>query len=228
SPAARLIGYPKLDCLVDGTLNRDDVLRSLGLDPAKRAIMYAPTWSPYSSLNAMGEQLVMLCCAAGYTVIVKLHDRSRDPEYHHSGGIDWAARLGPMLKAHGGHFAEGCDSSVYLAAADAVITDHSSVGFEYCVLDRPLIRIEMPLLFKKLDISPEYVSLLERASTTVQDARQAVAAVERALAEPAQKSAERKSVAEEIFYRPGTATARAVSEMYELLELEPLNSQPAT
>ena len=34
SPAIRLIGMPKADCLVDGTFDRDAVLLSLGLDPA--------------------------------------------------------------------------------------------------------------------------------------------------------------------------------------------------
>jgi len=73
SPAARLVGYPKLDCLVDGSLSRDDVLNELGIDPSRRTVLYAPTWSPYSSLNVMGEALVQKLVAAGYAVIVKLH-----------------------------------------------------------------------------------------------------------------------------------------------------------
>src|SRR5690242_3936387 len=34
SPAARLIGMPKLDCLVDGSLKRDELLSAMGLDPS--------------------------------------------------------------------------------------------------------------------------------------------------------------------------------------------------
>ncbi|HXG64603.1 MAG TPA: CDP-glycerol glycerophosphotransferase family protein, partial [Blastocatellia bacterium] len=45
SPAARLVGMPKLDCLVDGSLNRDTVLNALGLDPGRKTVLYAPTWS---------------------------------------------------------------------------------------------------------------------------------------------------------------------------------------
>src|SRR5204862_2525 len=48
SPAIRLIGMPKADCLVDGTFDRDAVLLSLGLDPARPTILYSPTWSPAS------------------------------------------------------------------------------------------------------------------------------------------------------------------------------------
>jgi hypothetical protein len=220
SPAARLVGMPKLDCLVDGSIKRDETLIALGLDAARPTVLYAPTWSPYSSLNAMGEELVGRLVAAGYSVIVKLHDRSRDPEYIHSGGVDWAARLESILRP-GGLLATGSDACPYLAAADVLITDHSSVGFEYLLLDRPVVRIEMPELIAKTNIHPDYVRLLAEASTTARDAAEAVAAVERGFADPSRQSLSRKAVAEELFYEPGTATSRAVREMYEVLELDP-------
>ena len=46
SPAARLVGMPKVDRLVDGSLNRDAILQTLGLDPALPTVLYAPTWTP--------------------------------------------------------------------------------------------------------------------------------------------------------------------------------------
>jgi hypothetical protein len=222
SPAARLVGYPKLDSLVDGTLKRDKVLNSLGIDPSGRTVLYAPTWSPYSSLNAMGEELIKRLSEAGYTVIVKLHDRSRSSQYVHSGGVNWAERLEPLLKKYGGHLATGSDASPYLAAADALITDHSSVGFEYLLLDRPLVRIEIPELIASTNILPDYVSLMAEAAITVRTSAEAVAGVGRGFEEPSRKSPARKSVAEDLFYLPGTATARAVRELYEVLELDPI------
>jgi glycosyltransferase involved in cell wall biosynthesis len=51
---ARLVGYPKVDCLVDGSLDRRAIERSLDLDPAVPTVLYAPTWSPYSSLGRFG------------------------------------------------------------------------------------------------------------------------------------------------------------------------------
>jgi hypothetical protein len=221
SPAARLIGMPKLDCLVDGSLKREAILDSLGMDPARPSVLYAPTWSPYSSLNSLGEELVSRLAAAGFAVMVKLHDRSLDPEYVHSGGIDWAARLDPLLCKGGGMLVNGSDSCPCLAAADVLITDHSSIGFEYLLLDRPVVRIEEPELIAKTNINPEYVELLREASTTVSNAEEAVEAVERSLAEPARQSVARKAVAGELFYKPGTATVRAVRELYEVLELDP-------
>jgi CDP-glycerol glycerophosphotransferase (TagB/SpsB family) len=220
SPAACLIGMPKLDCLVDGSLSRDEVLKSLGIDPASKTVMYAPTWSPYSSLNCMGEEIVKQLGAAGYAVIVKLHDRSRDPTYVHSGGLDWGARLEPLLRDTGGVLAAGCNSSKYLPGADVLITDHSSVGFEYLLLDRPLVRIEMAELIKKTDIEPLYVDLLSEASATVLNVQETVNAVERSFAEPRLKSNSRRTVVQEMFYKPGSATDRAVSEMYKVMELD--------
>jgi CDP-glycerol glycerophosphotransferase (TagB/SpsB family) len=221
SPAARLIGYPKLDCLVDGSLSRDGVLNELAIDPSMTTVLFAPTWSPYSSLNVMGEALVEGLVNAGYAVIVKLHDRSRDLEYRHSGGIDWAARLKPILRKGSGCLADGGDACPYLAAADALITDHSSVGFEYLLLDRPVVRIDIPELIARTDINPEYVTLLREATTTVRDVDEAIAAVEGCFDDPSRLSKSRRAVARELFHEPGTATMRAVGELYDVIELDP-------
>jgi hypothetical protein len=222
SDAARLIGMPKLDCLVDGSLVRDEILVSLGIDPSRRTILYAPTWSAHSSVVSMGEELVTRLGEAGYAVIVKLHDRSRDAvDFGHSGGVDWGERLEPLLQRYGGLLATGSNSSRYLPAADVMITDHSSVGFEYLLLDRPLVRIHVPELIKNTDIEPSYVELMANASSSANNVDETVAAVERAFAEPALKWSDRVAVANEMFYKPGTATQRAVAALYELMELEP-------
>jgi CDP-glycerol glycerophosphotransferase (TagB/SpsB family) len=221
SQAARLIGMPKLDCLVDGSLKRDDLLSALGIDPSRRTVLYAPTWSAHSSVVSMGEELVKCLGEAGYAVIVKLHDRSRDAlQYVNSGGVDWGARLEPLLQNFDGVLATGNNSSRYLPAADIMITDHSSVGFEYLLLDRPLIRIHVPELIKNTDIEPSYVDLLASASTSVSNVAETIGAVERGFSNPRENSATRVAVANEMFYKPGTATERAVKELYELMELE--------
>ena len=126
-------------------------------------------------------------------MIVKLHDRSRDLQYVNSGGVDWGARLEPLLQSFGGVLAKGNNSSPYLAAADVMITDHSSVGFEYLLLDRPLIRIHVPELIKNTDIEPSYVDLLASASTSVNNVDETMAAVERGFDNPGTKIQRRES-----------------------------------
>ena len=220
SAAIRLIGMPKVDCLVDGTYTRNGVLEDNGMDPTVPTIMYAPTWTPYSSLNAMGEELVTRLLGAGYRVLVKLHDNSRDLRPENSGGIDWIARLAPILRRGHGHFITAADGSPWLVAADALITDHSSIGFEYLLLDRPVIRILMPDLIQRANIPNDYVELLAAVSTTVDAAASAVAAAERAFADPTERSASRRAVAAELFHQPGGATQRATEELYALMEFD--------
>jgi hypothetical protein len=221
SPAIRLVGMPKADCLVDGTFRRDHVLQALGLDPSKRTVLYAPTWSPASSLNAMGVDLLAALGRMPVNVIMKLHDRSRDLRPRYSGGVDWAAKLQPLLVPGRGALAPGHDISPYLVAADLMVTDHSSAGFEFLLRDRPLVRIHRPQLIELASIHRDYVALLATVSRSVDDLPGAVAAVEQGLADPGAQSGERRRVAADLFYKPGGATSRSVRELYDVLELEP-------
>jgi hypothetical protein len=225
SPAIRMIGLPKADALVNGTWTRDAVLEPLGLDPSRPTLLYAPTWSPASSLNAMGLELIarlMDTWSGAINLIVKLHDRSRDMRARYSGGVDWIAAIEPLLRRHTGVIAPGHDISPYLAAADLMVTDHSSAGFEFLLRDRPIVRIHSPRLIAEANIHPDYVALLASVSDSADTLDEAIAAVERALATPGALSDTRRAVAAELFYRPGGATARAVRQLYEAIELEPL------
>lgn len=227
SDAIRLVGMPKSDCLVDGTLTRDGVLAANGMDPARTTVLYAPTWTRFSSLNVMGEQAVRGLIDARYRVLVKLHENSLDPAFQNSGGVDWVARLQPILARGDGHMIMSSDASPWLVAADMLVTDHSSIGFEYLLLDRPLIRIAVPDLIKGADIASEYVNLIAAASTTVESVAGLLAAMERAVADPSHLSIVRRAVAAELFHDPGRATDRALNELYSVMNLDaPLAAHP--
>jgi len=219
SPAIRLVGMPKVDCLVDGSLSRDQVLLEQGLDPSLPTVLYAPTWSPASSLNLIGVPLIEGLVRLPLNIIVKLHDRSTDPRGRYSGGVNWGERLAPLLRPPCGRLAEGPNIAPLLAAADLLVTDHSSAGFEYLLLDRPVVRIEIPELIRNADVHPDYVELLAQASASVRTVEDVLTAVERGLAEPRVESSARRRVASELFYRPGTATLRAARELCDLLQL---------
>lgn len=221
SPAARLVGYPKADALVNGTWTRAAVLASLGLDPSRPTLLYAPTWSPASSLNAIGKTLIARLLELDVNVIVKLHDRSRDVRVRYSGGVDWVAELEPVLRGRAGVIAPGHDISPYLVAADLMITDHSSAGFEYLLRDRPMVRIHRPELIREANIHADYVELLASVSESVNTADETVRAVERGLASPQALGETRRAVAADVFYRPGGATARAIRQLYDAIELDP-------
>jgi hypothetical protein len=216
---AALVGYPKADCLVDGSLKREAIGAGLGLDPRIPTVIYAPTWSPYSSLHAMGEEVIDRLAAEGLQVIAKLHDRSYDTRGRASGGVDWAARLArydahPRVRV----VREG-DASPLLVASDAMVSDHSSVAFEFAILDRPIVVIDCPELIYHARINTAKVSQLRSGSTVVADARACAAAVVEALRDPARLSPHRRQMASDLFYKPGTASSRAASIIYRMVEL---------
>ena len=220
SPAIRLIGMPKVDCLVDGSLDRHAILTSLGLRPDRPTVLYAPTWSPASSLNLFGVPLLARLRERPVNVIVKLHDRSRDLRPQYSGGVDWPAALAPHLSPGSAVLASDADICPYLAAADVMVTDHSSAGFEYLLLDRPLVRIHVPQLIALANIHQDYVGMLAEVSESTCDVEDTVEAIERAIAAPADRSATRRAVAADLFHEPGSATVRCAAALYEAIGLD--------
>ncbi len=169
----------------------------------------------------MGEEVIRHVLALDVNLVVKLHDRSQDVRQMYSGGVDWRARLQPLLRAGRAAIAPGHDISPFLVAADVMVTDHSSAGFEYLLLDRPIVRIHRPQLLTAALVHPDYADLLASVSESVDEAAGVSQATSRALAHPGALSARRRAVAEDLFHLPGTATARSVAGLYDALALEP-------
>jgi CDP-glycerol glycerophosphotransferase (TagB/SpsB family) len=214
---AALVGYPKLDALACGAYDAASVRAALRFDNGRPTVIYAPTWSPASSLHVAGEAIIEALLARGFNVIAKLHDNCFLLADKYAAGIDWRTRLSRFSSS--GRFAlvEAADASPYLAASDAMVTDHSSIGFEYLVLDRPLAVFDAPDLATVARINPEKVALLRSAATVATTASQLAGQVAASLAHPSHLAGERRRTAEHMFHRPGTATARALALAYDLL-----------
>jgi hypothetical protein len=217
---AVLVGYPKLDRLASGSIDSKAVRDSLGLPHHRRVALYAPTYSPASSLHLAGEAIVRALAAAGFNVIVKLHDRSLDSDARYSGGINWRARMRALEQSGPVRLVEAPDASPWLAAADLLVTDHSSIGFEYLVVNRPLLVFDAPGLAEAARINPEKIALLRTAATVVTSVDELVGAAHNAMADPDRLSQQRRRVADEMFFEPGTATERAVTLVREMLHAD--------
>jgi hypothetical protein len=218
--AAVLVGYPKVDALVNGCFDAAAVHARLQLEAGRPTAIYAPTWSPASSLHIAGPEIVHSLANAGFNVIVKLHDRSLDPtDIKYSGGIDWRARFARICRPGCIALSEAADSSPLLAASDVMVTDHSSIGFEFYLLDRPLVIFDAPDLVAVARINPEKVALLRSAARVVRTADQVGPAAVEEVAHRAARSAARNAVVRDMFYEPGTATERALAMVYELLDV---------
>jgi hypothetical protein len=231
SERAALVGYPKVDRLVDGSLDASGIMATLDLDRRRTTVIYAPTWSPHSSLNLCGEQIVSRLCDAGFNVIVKLHDRSYDSNPRGSGGVDWAARFSAYRDHPRVRLVADPDSTPYLAVADAMVTDHSSIGFEYALLDRPLVVVDCPELIAAARVTRSKVTRLRAAAEVVSSPGQVVRAVVQQLEEPCLHRTERLTLGSHFFHQPGTASLRAAAVIYRLLalpSLQPSQVQAAT
>jgi hypothetical protein len=217
---AVLVGFPKADDLVNGRWSAAEVRTGLGLDPARATVLYAPTFSPESSLHLAGESIVEVLLASGWNVIVKLHDRSLVPHPRFTAGIDWPSRLARFTRQPGYAFASGPHAGPCLAAADLLVTDHSTVGFEFALLDRPIVVFDAPRLLQSARIHPERWHQLRAMADLVTSPDDLPAVVSRALASPERLAEARRRTAHALFAYQGRATHRALEVVYGQLELE--------
>lgn len=210
------IGFPKLDRLVDGTLDRSAILRGLGLTGERPVVLYAPTGQRDNSLEHTGEAMLERLRRAGkYDVLIKLHDHPRDR------GSDWVARLGPLLDAHT-KLVTDFDVVPYLYAADLLITDASSVSNEYALLDRPMVFLDVPQLLATMQrkgVALDLDTWGRKGGAVVRWPDEAVEAVADGLAHPGAQSDVRRAMAGDLFFNPGRATDAAVNWVLQRLAI---------
>lgn len=208
------VGFPKLDRLVDGSLERDAVLRDFGFSGERPVILYAPTGQKDNSLEHTGEAVLERLRRTGkYDILIKLHDHPRDR------GTDWPVRLAPLLDEHT-RVVTDYDVVPSLFAADLLITDASSVSNEYALLDRPIVFLDVPQLLAamtKKGVALDLDTWGRKGGPVVRWPDEAVDAVARELAEPQRHGAVRREMARDIFYNPGRATDVAVEWTLERL-----------
>ncbi len=209
------IGFPKLDRLVDGSLDRRALLRRVRFTGRRPIILYAPTGQVGNSLEHTGEAVLQRLKKTGkYDILIKLHDHPRDR------GVDWPARLKPLLDDHT-RLVKDFDVVPYMYLADLLITDASSVSNEYALLDRPMVFLDVPQLLanmRRKGVALDLETWGRKGGVTVQWPDEAIEAVASALAHPRRDGAIRRAMARDLFYNPGRATDAAVSWIMRRLE----------
>ncbi|KIC18755.1 hypothetical protein RA25_21145 [Leisingera sp. ANG-S5] len=127
---ARVTGSPR----VDVTLNADaaDVRRRLGLADGKKVILYAPTWRGVVG-NVAGEmahqvetiQLLSEKFGGQYHILLSIHNYTKN----NLKSLPQNCHIIP----------DQVNINEVLAATDILISDYSSVFFDFLVLDRPAV-----------------------------------------------------------------------------------------
>lgn len=228
-PRGLSIGMPKTDPLAAGPPDRAWV-GELGLDAARPTVAYAPTRSgdAGSSLDRGGIEAIDTLAALPVNVVVKLHDRSLR-RYRSEVKDDFEAAVRAREARGNVRLYTGHDVVPLLRAADLLVSDLSSVANEFLLCDRPVVYLATPEHEAKVRAAaarrfgaddPENLDWLRRAGETVDGGAALAAAVERGLANPKARGAERRERALRLFYNPGRATAAAVAALYPILELD--------
>jgi CDP-glycerol glycerophosphotransferase len=126
-------GYPRNDRLVRATAEETARIRAeLGLDPDKTVILYAPTFRDWvQRTTAPPIDLARLCNALGerYVVMVRGHYLTQ--------ANDELAQLQARCLLR--DVSKQPVLEDLMIASDALLTDYSSIMFDYANLDRPIV-----------------------------------------------------------------------------------------
>jgi len=127
-------GWSKLDTLYNlenSTQKREELLKKY---QAKKIILYAPTFSPsLTSAQKLFETIKKLSEKEDVLVLVKFHDKmsSQLKEIYHD--------LQNQNKNI--YIAQDSDITLYLQISDIMISDSSSVVYEFILLDKPVVTL---------------------------------------------------------------------------------------
>lgn len=121
-------GYPRNDVLASATDEQVRAVREgLGIRPGQRAVLYAPTHRDYEAAFTSRLDLERFCAAVGPDTVVMVR------AHYFYGGAKLPGSPSVIDVSEHPRIEDLC------LAADALITDYSSVMFDYAHLNRPIV-----------------------------------------------------------------------------------------
>ncbi|WP_371750518.1 bifunctional glycosyltransferase family 2 protein/CDP-glycerol:glycerophosphate glycerophosphotransferase [Streptomyces sp. NBC_01283] len=126
------VGYPRNDVFYSATADDVATIRKrLGIPEGKTAVLYAPTHRDYRTGLTPQLNLPALCDALGedFVVLLRAHHL-----YEGSAGHEQALHSGKLIDV-----TEHRSPEEVCLAADVLVTDYSSIMFDYANLDRPIV-----------------------------------------------------------------------------------------
>ncbi|MER7374604.1 bifunctional glycosyltransferase/CDP-glycerol:glycerophosphate glycerophosphotransferase [Streptomyces lanatus] len=204
------VGYPRNDELVAarGAVQRPALADELGIPADKKVLLYAPTFRQQGGrrftlpfdVDRFAEEF-----GDEYVLLVRAHYLNH-------------VVLPPSVRGRVIDVSDHHDGTPLLALADALITDYSSVMFDYALLDRPMLFFPYDYEEYVHEGRGTYFDLLERAPGPVVRTEDELRSVlrEQSLEEQTVKyaSARERFVADFGEYDEGTAAQRIVDEFF--------------
>lgn len=207
-------GYPRNDVLVNDAEARADLARRrLGLPADARVVLYAPTfrddvkkgnsfgWDGVLDWTALVDGL-----AQDTVILVRRHSVVRG-----------SLKIPPELAHRVRDVSAYGDTQDLLCLADVLVTDYSSVMFDYALLDRPIVLFCYDLEHYRDDLRGFYLDLEAEApgpiARTQEQLRAALVAAE--AGDPEHAEARRRFRERFAPLDDGRATARVVDEVFD-------------
>ena len=217
-----VVGYPKLDPIFQGKLDRAQIQRRWDLDPSKPTVLFAPTYKP-TCLDKVKERI--LPATVDYNLIIKLHPYSWRGKY----APHWHHKIYEKQITYYQHarLIPPDEHSIlpFIYVADTMISEASSTIFEFLALGKVGIIFDldcdrlrhhdgMPLL------DEDNRRFLEGAFVHIRSAEEIRGAIEKAL-NPDQAMLEKVEASRQrLFYGlDGRASERIVDKIEELLKV---------
>jgi len=209
-PRIAQIGFMKTDALLDGSLDRDEILARNGFDGRRPILLYAPTGAKHNSLETVGEDAIRALLEVDrYDLIVKPHDHPKNSD------TDWATYLRRYESDHCRIASPRENVIPLMFVSDLLISDASSVVNEYTLLDRPIVFLDTPTLLQQARDARHSMLDLDtwgrNGGIVAQGAGDIAARVAESLADPGRCSAARRDIADNLFFNRGCATQAALA-----------------
>lgn len=204
------IGLP----VTDGISNSKDMNRSSHGIPT---LLYTPSWSSDAEYISINEKLLEeIGKLKGWNVIIRPHPNLLLPG--RCDGVDWEEKL-EILQRRSHHVVlhAGEGTSVYdvLATADVLLTDISSVLFEFLILDRPIILSYKDGIDTFYDCE-DLFGLMSEACGTIFTPVDLALVLSGEFKQPRARSCKRQELLARSIYNPGNATEKMMSALRHL------------
>lgn len=200
-------GWSKVDEILK-PFNKKEICERLGVDPSKKIILYAPTFSPRFKSSSKILPFIENMPGNDEKWIIKFHDLVNPKDvvkFSHLQQKSFLLYTSP-------------DITPLLQISDVLISDASSVVYEFILLDKPVITIDSKVRLGK--------------GINITDISQLRSAIDHSIADPEDFSIGRKKTIDQIHpYRDTRNSERVLnavesvlkSELVKVLRKKPLN-----
>ena len=203
-------GFIKSDQLFGPqAVSREDFCASLGIDPAKKIVLFAPTYNPELSTIPCVREKIAEIATPDRELLIKLHNVTDQC---------WKDLYQKMAEVYPNiHYLTDTDYAGMMHAADLMISDVSSIYIEFLLLDKPLVLFNNPDMKNFIYYRPHEIEYLAReAARQVGTIEELFAAITEELANPDRLSAKRRQYIPALDYgRDGNSAKRAAQAILD-------------